>query len=183
MFQARFVLAATLSADYGIYGPAFELGEGAPLEHGSEEYLDSEKYQQRSWDLDAPHSLRPLIAAVNRTRRTHLALQRNDGLRFHRIDNDQLIAYTKQSPDGSDIVLAVVLLDPQRAQSGTLELDVAALGLDPSRPLELRDELTGATELWPGPRHDISLVPGTRQACLYAVRQSTRTEQQFETYR
>ena len=142
MFAARLVLAATLSADYGIYGPAYELGEATPIEPGSEEYLNSEKYQQRTWDLERPDSLRPLITQVNRARRAHPALQRNDGLRFHAIDNDQLIAYTKQSPDGSDVVLTIVNLDPRREQSGTLEVNVGPLGLDPNLPIELHDELT-----------------------------------------
>jgi starch synthase (maltosyl-transferring) len=183
MFEARVVLAATLSADYGIYGPAYELGEATPLQHGSEEYLNSEKYQQRTWDLDNPASLRSLITALNAARRAHPALQRNEGLRFHAIDNDQLIAYSKRSQDGSDLVLTIVNLDPHGAQSGTLDLQMEPLGLDPNRPIDVRDELTGAAELWQGTRHSVTLEPGRRQAVVYAVRQSARSEQHFETYR
>ncbi len=172
MFAARLVLAGTLSADFGIYGPAYELGEATPIEPGSEEYLNSEKYEQRTWDLARPDSLRPLITQVNRARREHAALQRNDGLQFHRIDNDQLIAYTKQSPDRRDVVLVIVSLDPRNEQSGTLELGLDTLGFDPNLPIELHDELSGETEVLRGNRLAVSLVPGSRQALLYAVRQA-----------
>ena len=95
VFCARLVLAATLSANYGIYGPAYELMESTPREPGSEEYLDSEKYQLRHWDLDRPDSLWPLIARVNRIRRENAALQSDATLSFCTIDNEQLIAYMK----------------------------------------------------------------------------------------
>ena len=183
MFEARLVLAATLSADYGIYGPAFELTESKPIEPGSEEYLDSEKYQQRTWDLQRADSLAPLITAVNRARRAHPCLQRNEGLAFHPVDNDQLIAYSKRSPDGADLVLCIVNLDPRRRQAGTVELPLEALGLDPAASIEVHDELSGDTYLWQGPRNPVELVPGVRQAHVFAVRQSRRREQQFETYR
>ena len=91
----RLVLAATLAASYGIYGPAFELLEATPREPGSEDYLDSEKYQIRNWDLDAPHSLADLIARVNRARRDNPALQSDASLRFFPVDNDSLICYAK----------------------------------------------------------------------------------------
>ena len=92
------MLAATLAANYGIYGPAFELGEATPREPGSEEYLDSEKYQQRTWDLTGPRALRALITRVNAARRAHPALQSNERLRFHAIDNDRLLATRRARP-------------------------------------------------------------------------------------
>ena len=98
-----YVLAATMTASYGIYGPAYELLHATPREHGSEEYLDSEKYQVRRDDLDQPHSLRDFIARMNRVRREYRCLQRNDSIEFHPIDNDQLIAYTKRTEDGSEL--------------------------------------------------------------------------------
>ena len=101
-FITRLVLAATLSSSYGIYGPAFELQEHLPRERGSEEYLGSEKYEIRSWDLESPTSLSALVGLVNRIRREHEALQFNDRLEFHSTDNDQLIAYSKvrEGPEG-----------------------------------------------------------------------------------
>jgi starch synthase (maltosyl-transferring) len=104
MFTARVVLAATLSSNYGIYGPAFELLEHLPIRPGAEEYLDSEKYEVRSWDLARPDSIRPLLARINAARRAHPALQSNDALVFHDTDNPQLLCYSKtfQPPVNAD---------------------------------------------------------------------------------
>ncbi|HEY9652674.1 MAG TPA: alpha-1,4-glucan--maltose-1-phosphate maltosyltransferase, partial [Coleofasciculaceae cyanobacterium] len=95
-FIIRLILAATLAANYGIYGPAFELGENRPVREGSEEYLDSEKYQIRAWDLDHPDSIKDIIARVNHIRHQHPALQCNNSLKFHPIDNEEIICYSKQ---------------------------------------------------------------------------------------
>jgi starch synthase (maltosyl-transferring) len=181
-FEARLVLAATLAASYGVYGPAYELLESTPREPGSEEYLDSEKYQQRTWDLDSPHSLRELIASVNRARREHPALQSNERLRFHDIDNDQLIAYTKTSADGEDIVLAVVTLDFTQAQSGTLVLGLDELGLPQDAPFELVDLLDGSTHLWQGAQNRVEVDPAVRAGHVFHVRPRVRSEREFEHY-
>ena len=129
-FVTRLILAATLGASYGIYGPAYELCEGRPVREGSEEYLDSEKYQIRVWDIHNPNSLRDLITHVNGIRRNSLALQRNSGLVFHPVDNDQLIAYSKTSEDGREIILVVANLDPRNAQAGwvSVALDKLKMG-------------------------------------------------------
>ncbi len=117
-FDARLILAATLGASYGIYGPAFELLEHEPRHPGSEEYLDSDKYEVRYRDLDRPDSLADLVARVNAIRLAHPALQQDRTLRFHGVDNDQLLVYSKtagSTPDGSgwdDTVLVAVSLDP-----------------------------------------------------------------------
>ena len=169
-FEARFVLAATLAATYGIYGPAYELCENVPREPGSEEYRDSEKYQVRHWDLERPDSLAPLIGAVNRIRREHPALQANEGLAFHEIDDDALLAYTKRSADGTDVVLTVVSLDPHRPRSGTLRLRHAELGFDEGRGIVALDLLEGGTETWSAGEPRIALVPGTRQARILQLR-------------
>jgi starch synthase (maltosyl-transferring) len=161
-FQARFVLAATMASSYGIYGPAYELGENVPREPGSEEYLNSEKYQQRTWDLDAETSLAPLITTVNRVRREHPALHSNDRLNFHPIDNDDLIAYSKQTSDASDIILVVVNLDPLAAHGGTLELPWSV-------PLRVTDLLTGRSYSWSGGRAWIQLDPAVMPAHVFAV--------------
>jgi starch synthase (maltosyl-transferring) len=110
-FMARLVLAGTLGASYGIYGPAFELGEHRPIKQGSEEYLDSEKYEIRHWDLDRPDSLREFIGCVNRIRRDNSALQSDGRLRFHSVDNDQLLCYSKSTPDWSNVIVVVVTWD------------------------------------------------------------------------
>jgi starch synthase (maltosyl-transferring) len=169
-FAARFVLAATLASAYGIYGPAFELGENRPLVPGKEEYLDSEKYQIRHWDLDRPGSLRDLIARVNRIRREHPALQRNDGLLFFTADNEQLLCYAKRTDDRSDVILVVVNLDPHRVQAGWVTLDPGAIGVAPEAPFEVHDLLTGARYPWRGPRNYVELDPRDRPAHVFHVR-------------
>ena len=164
MFEARYVMAATLAASYGIYGPAFELLEHVPREPGSEEYLNSEKYEIKTWDLERPDSLAPLIRQVNAIRREHPALQSNERLVFHDIDDDAMLAYTKRSSDASDIVLTVVGLDPHARRAGTLRLHHGALDLEPGRGIQVTDLLEGGTERWSGDAQRIELVPGTRQA-------------------
>jgi len=169
-FMARLVLAATLSSNYGIYGPAFELMEHTPREPGTEEYLDSEKYQQRTWDLKRADSLAPLIATINAARREHPALQSNERLVFHEVNSDWLLAYSKRSADGADVILAVVNLEYHAVRAGTLELDLEALGLPVDAPFEARDLLDGAIYTWRGPRNWVSLDPEVRAAHLLWLR-------------
>jgi starch synthase (maltosyl-transferring) len=182
-FLSRLVLAATLGASYGIYGPAFELQEHLPRSTGSEEYSHSEKYEIRSWDLARPDSLSEFIARVNKIRRDHAALQFNDALRFHRVDNEQIIAYSKtrdvSDPEGSaggrDVIVAIVSLDHVRVQSGWVGLDLAALGLDPERPYVMHDLLTGARYGWQGSDNFVMLDPTGLAAHLFAVEQPGTT--------
>ncbi|HEY8870842.1 MAG TPA: alpha-1,4-glucan--maltose-1-phosphate maltosyltransferase [Candidatus Limnocylindrales bacterium] len=181
-FQFRFVLAATLSATYGIYGPAYELLEHEPLEPGSEEYLHSEKYEIRNWDLDRPDSLAPFIGQVNRIRREHLALQSNENLSFHMIDDDRLIAYSKRTADNSDIILIVVNLDPRGAHGGMVELPLADFGIDASGKFESVDLLNGTVQLWQGPRNRVDLDPAVGPAAILQIRPRLRSESQFESY-
>jgi starch synthase (maltosyl-transferring) len=171
-FMARAVLAATLSSNWGIYGPAFELMEAVPREPGTEEYLDSEKYQQRTWNLKRADSLAPLLATINAARRDHPALQGNERLVFHEVNSDWLLAYSKRSADGADVILAVVNLDYHATRAGTLELDLDALGLPADAPFEARDLLDGATYTWRGPRNWVSLDPEVRAAHLLWLRRS-----------
>jgi starch synthase (maltosyl-transferring) len=156
-FRIRLVLAATLGASYGIYS-GFELCEGRAVP-GTEEYLDSEKYQIRRWDWNHPDHIRDLIATVNRIRREHPALQHDTGLAFHTTDNPHLIAYTKASPDGASRVLVVVNLDPRQVQHGWIEVPPAILGVDDSAPFVVGDRLSGAKFPWSGSRHYVRLTP------------------------
>jgi starch synthase (maltosyl-transferring) len=142
----RFVLAATLGASYGVYGPPFELVEVAPLRAGREEYLGSEKYQVRHWDLDRPGSLRPLVTKVNRIRRRHPALQQDRTLRFLRTDNERLLAYAKTGEDGADVIVVVVNLDPRWKQSGWVEVPVQPRAGHP--PYQVEDLLNDARFTW-----------------------------------
>jgi len=166
-FLARLVLAATLSANYGIYGPAFELMENRALVPGKEEYLDAEKYEIRHWDIDRPDSLRGFIARVNQVRREHPALRRNDTLHFHGTDSDQLLVYSKTTPDLSDRVLVVVNLDFRQTRSGWTDLGLAELGLVPWQKYRVRDLLTGNEYQWQGARNYIELNPARLPAHIF----------------
>lgn len=169
-FMARLVLAGTLGASYGVYGPAFELCENRPLIAGKEEYLDAEKYQIRRWNIESPASLKELVTRVNRARRENVALQSNAGLRFQRVDNDQLIAYSKMAPDRSNVVLVVVNLDPRYTQAGWIDLALDELGISPGAPFGVHDLLTDARYLWRGPRNFVQLDPRAVPAHLFVVK-------------
>ncbi len=162
-FALRLVLAATLSPLYGIYS-GFELAEREPLRPGSEEYRDSEKYQYRPRDWGRPDSLAPLITQVNAIRRRHPALRRLRGLRFHPLDSPWMMAYSRRSDDGDDLLLMVVNLDPWHWHEGTVRLDLPALGLAPDATFTLTDELDGATYRWNGSANYVRLDPATAPA-------------------
>ena len=169
-FQIRLILAATLGANYGIYGPAFELGEHAPREAGTEEYLDSEKYELKQWDIDSPNSLRPLIAQINEIRRQNKALHSDRHLMFHNADNPNLICYSKTDADASNSILTVVNLDPTAKQAGFVDLDLAALQLDAHAPFQAIDVLHGETYTWQGSRNYVELTPGSKPAHILRLR-------------
>jgi starch synthase (maltosyl-transferring) len=181
-FIARLVLAATLGASYGIYGPAFELCENIPREPGSEEYLNSEKYEIKNWNIDRPDNLADFIARINRIRRENPALQDNHNLFFHEVNNDRLICYTKKTDDLSNIILVVVNLDPQHTHAGWLELPLGDLGLDIKQPYQVHDLLSGARYLWYGSRNYVELNPNIVPAHIFQIRRRVRTEKDFDYY-
>ena len=166
-FLIRLLLAATLGASYGIYGPAFELLEHEPRAVGSEEYLNAEKYEVKAWDLDRPDSLRGVIAAVNRARRENPALQQDWTLRFHRTDSERLLCYSKTA--GDNTILAVVNLDPRSTQSGWIDLDLEALGVEPDATFEVWDLLANVRYVWQGARNYVELDPRKMPAHLFRV--------------
>ena len=179
-FSARLLLAATLGASYGIYGPAFELIEHVAREPGSEEYLDSEKYQIRAWDLERPESLRYLITRVNSIRRDNPALQNDRTLTFASTDNDQLIAYVKATPDLINALLVVVNLDPHHRQAGWVQFDPTKLGFDAHTPYQVHDLLTDARYMWRGPRNFVELAPGMGH--IFGVRRRVRDERDVDNF-
>ena len=181
-FAVRLVLAATLGANYGIYGPAFELAESTAKEAHSEEYLDSEKYQLRSWDIERSSSLKPFITRVNRIRRENPALQKDRNLLFHTVNNEQLIAYSKHTDDLSNIILVVVNLDPSHTHSGWLEFSPEAVGIDPQQSFQVHDLLSDARYLWQGLRNFVELDPQIVPAHIFAVRRKVRTERDFDYF-
>jgi len=181
-FMARLILAATLGPSYGIYGPSYELCESRPIAPGREEYLDSEKYEIKSWDIDQPDSLRELIGRVNQIRHENPAFRANHNLHFHEVDNEQIIAYSKSSEDRSNEVLVVVNLDPHYKQSGFITLPLEDLGIDPRQPYQAHDLLTDARYLWHGTRNYVELNPQTVPAHIFVIRRRVRTEHDFDYY-
>jgi starch synthase (maltosyl-transferring) len=181
-FMTRVVLAATLSANYGVYGPAFELLEHRPRDPGSEEYLDSEKYQIREWDLNRSDSLAPFIRRLNEIRRAHKTLQRDDSLRWLHLDNEQMLAYAKALEGHHDAIVVVVNLDPYHVHSAWLDLPLEELGIDPHHPYRMDDLLGGGSFLWEGPRNFVQLDPHGVVAHVFLVRRHVRTEQEFDYF-
>jgi starch synthase (maltosyl-transferring) len=181
-FATRLVLAATLGANYGIYGPAFELAENTAREPHSEEYLNSEKYQIRSWDIEHSGSLKPFIARVNRIRRENPALQNDRNLHFHTVNNEQLIAYSKHTDDFSNIILVVVNLDPHHTHSGWMEFSSETVGLDPQQSFQVHDLLSDARYLWQGLRNFVELNPQIVPAHIFVLRRKVRTERDFDYF-
>ena len=181
-FVIRLLLAATLGANYGIYGPAFELLENQPVRHGSEEYLNSEKYEIRHWDLDRPGNLRALIAQVNEIRNANAALQNDWSLHFHPTDNKQLICYSKESEDRSNLLLTVVNLDPYHTQSGFVTLPLGELEIPEDRAYEAEDLLNGERYLWQGPRNYVELDPSKRSGHILKIHRRMKLETDFEYF-
>jgi starch synthase (maltosyl-transferring) len=166
-FVQKLVLAGTLTANYGIYGPPFELmvHEARP---GAEEYLDNEKYEIHHWDLDRPNSLRELIARVNRIRRENPALQHDRGFAVHHVNNEQLFAYSKRF--GDNVVLTVVNLDRHWKQAGSTWLDLEALGLEDHERFEVHDRIGDARYVWQGRDNYLELDPHVTPAHIFVVR-------------
>ncbi len=181
-FVARLVLAATLGASYGIYGPAFELCENRPAHPGTEEYLDSEKYESKQHEPARGDTLYEMIAHVNRIRCANPALQSDRGLRFHAVDNPQLLAYSKATPDLANVILTVVNLDVHHTQAGWLDLPLEALGVEPHQPYQVHDLLGEARYLWHGSRNYVELNPLIAQAHVFRLRRRVRTEEDFEYF-
>ena len=183
-FQIRLALAATLGATYGIYGPPFEQCDGTPWKPGSEEYLDSEKYQVRHWDLDAPGNLRYFITRVNAIRRDNPALHSDRSLRFVPTDNDQVIAYTKATPDGSNMILTVVNLDPHHVHSAWIRVPAEGLGLasDPGQSYQVHDLISDARYLWHGESNFVQIDPQACPAHIFRIRRKVKTERDFDYF-
>ena len=180
-FRVRLILAATLAAAYGIYGPPFENCVGTPVKPGSEEYLDSEKYQLRHWDWSTPNPMRDLIARLNDIRRRHPALQSDRRLRFYHTDNDRLIFYGKSTPDLSNVILVAANLDPHHTQSGWVRVPVEELGMRPHSSYEVEDLLTGVFYLWHGETNFVSLDPGAT-AHVFRLWPRGRTERDSDHF-
>jgi len=182
VFAARLILAATLAASYGIYGPTYELLEGTARGPGSEEYGDSEKYQLRHWELDRTDSLWSLVARLNRIRRENAALHSDRTLQFCAIDNEQLIAYLKSDAATGNMVLTIVNLDPYHSQSGWVGLDIESLNLERDQPYQVHDLLSDQRYLWRGRLNYVLLDPQRIPAHVFRLRRRVRREHDFDYY-
>jgi starch synthase (maltosyl-transferring) len=182
-FQIRLLLAATLADSYGIYGPPFELCVGESL-GGSEEYLDSEKYQVRHWDVRRPGNVVDTVTRVNRIRREHRALTAGTPPRFCPVDNPEIVAYLREprEGEGDDLLLVAVNLDPHHVQRGWIELPLDAAGLDPSVPYQVDDLLGGGRFLWHGARNFLEIDPRAMPGHVFRLRRRVRTERDFDYY-
>jgi len=180
-FAIRAVMAATLSSNYGIYGPAFELCVNKPMP-GKEEYLDSEKYEIKRWDWDSPGNIKDLVSRLNAIRNGNPCLQMTRNIRFCRIENDHLLAYYKATGDYSNIILVVVNLDPDHVQSGWLEVPILEFGIDKERSYTVQDLLTGQKHAWQGQRSYIELDPQRSCAHIMRLNGQTRRGQEFDYF-
>jgi starch synthase (maltosyl-transferring) len=152
------------------------------VRRGSEEYLDSEKYEIRHWDLEKPENLRPLIARVNEIRKQNPALQSDWGLKFHLCENDQLICYTKESADRGNLILTVVNLDPHHTQAGFVTLPLDELEIPRDRSYEAEDLLTGERYLWNGPRNYVELNPAKLPGHVLRIQRRLKVETDFDYF-
>jgi starch synthase (maltosyl-transferring) len=173
-FMQRLILAATLAANYGIYGPAYELCENTPTKASegkteSEEYLNSEKYEIRQRDRNAPGSLVPLITLLNQIRHANLALQSNLSLHFHAVDNANLLCYSKSTKEFENTILVAVNLDPFNEQAGWTDLDINWLGVDSDESFIVEDLLTGVQYTWRDRRNYVALRPDVQPAHVLRV--------------
>jgi alpha-amylase/alpha-mannosidase (GH57 family) len=171
-FIIRLILAATLGSNYGIYGPAFELCESAAKEPNSEEYLNSEKYEIKAWNLTDPIHIREIITRVNQIRRENSCLQSNDHLFFHAVDNEQLLSYSK-GLHYRDLLLIIINLDPHHQQSGWLETPIESWGLSENREYIAHDLLNGAQYTWCGRRNYVELNPEKSPAHIFRIEESS----------
>lgn len=176
----RAILAATLCANYGVYGPAFELMVNRPVAPGKEEYLHSEKYQAYTWNLEREDSLRDLLKRLNQIRRENPALQHDRGFQVHETNNEKVFCFSKRR--GSNVILVAANTDPYSTQWAHLNLDLAALGLQADQPFQVHDLLSNERYQWQGNWNVVGLDPGSNPAHVFAVRRKARSEQDFDYF-
>jgi len=193
-FALRLVLAAMLSSNYGVYGPAYELMENVPR-GGVEEYVDNEKYQLRSWEVQRQDSLRALMARINQIRRDNPALQHN-AVTFHPCDNELLLCFSKREPDGENAVLVIANMDVHHPQVGWVDLDLPELfpagaragaaqlvqSQQSTQPVQLHDLLSDARYFSEGRRLYVRLDPGAAPAHIFRLRRRARSEHDFDYF-
>ena len=174
-FMQRVILAATLGANYGIYGPAYELGENVPAKPGSEEYLNSEKYEIRRWDRSASHSIAPLITLLNQIRRNNPALQSDGSLHFHNVDNSSILCYSKWSGQTIRSLSLSTSIQPRR-QAGWIDLDLKELAIPHDETFDIEDLLTGTHYQWHDRSNYVALRPDVMPAHIFRLLRKPNVE-------
>lgn len=180
-FISRLVLAATLSGNYGLYGPVFELMQ-TQARPDAEEYLNNEKYEIRHWNLDDPASLKSVIARVNQIRKSYRCFQYTDNVTFHSCDNDQLLCFSKKTEDEDTVLLIVVNMDGHNRHGGWVQLDTNEIGIGYDEAYQVHDLLSDGRYMWKGGHNYVELDPNVMPAHVFRVRRSVRREEQFEYF-
>ena len=180
-FIMRSVLAATLSSNFGVYGPAFELCVNDPLP-GKEEYIDSEKYEIKKWNWDEAGNIKETLTKLNKIRKENPALQITRNVRFLTINNEHLLAYYKATADHSNIIIVVVNLDPRQTHGGMLEMPLEQLGISKDRPYAAQDLLSGEKFIWNGVSNFVELNPSRSGVHIIRVNRELHREQDFDYF-
>lgn len=181
-FTLRILLAATLSSNYGIYGPAYELMESEPKEFGKEEYLNSEKYEIKHWNTKRKDSLKTVIKRINAIRKENPALQRNTSLKFHTIENDHLLAFSKHTSDYSNIILVIANLDTYHTQSGWIHFPTEKFGIPHNTSYQVIDLIANTRFIWQGEHNYVEINPGAFPAHVFRIRRKVSTEHDFDYF-
>ena len=181
-FFIRLILAATLSSNYGIYGPPYERFISQAVSE-KEEYLNSEKYEIKQWkNEDIQESTRDFITRINQIRRENPALQMTNNLKFYHIDNDNLLYFGKFTADLSNIILIVINLDPNYTQSGWAQIPLAEIGIDPNQPFLAQDLLGGDQYIWQGEYNYVELNPNILPAHILKIKKKLKKETDFDYF-
>jgi starch synthase (maltosyl-transferring) len=180
-FIVRLVLAATLSSNYGIYGPAYELCVSEALQ-GQEEYLDSEKYEIKQWDRNSRGNIKEIIAQVNKIRKKNPALHCTNNLRFYNIENDALVFYAKSSEDRTNTIFVAVNLDPFHPQAGRVQIPLSELNLEADQPFLVHDLLSDEKYIWQGEYNYIALNPLVLPIHIFSLKRFLRREDDFDYF-
>ncbi len=180
-FIMRLILAATLSSNYGIFGPSFVVCNNEAITE-KEEYLNSEKYEVRNWNLEQPGNLKDLITRLNTIRRENPALQTTKNIKFYEVDNDYLLFYGKATEDFSDILLMVVNLDPFHTQYGWVKVPINEFGIDPTQPYMVHDLLGDDKYIWHGERNYVEVNPRISPAFIFKLRKRLKSETDFDYF-
>lgn len=168
-FITRLIMAATLSSNYGLYGPVYEFGVNAPMAPGKEEYLDSEKYEIKHWDWHAETKIKNVIIRINQIRRENPAFQTTWHIQFGDTDNEQILCYAKTDEDQANRMLMVVNLDPYHVQRGYVKVPISYFGIQPGSSYVVHDLITGSRYTWHHEWNYVELHPQLIPAHVFRI--------------